>query len=297
MRQFWLSKGSNVLGLTTVGGAPSACVADGADIWVSAGSQVHRVRASDGKLLETWIGFAGTARDLLAAMGRVLTVSIPGNLYTIDPSQPPASGATLVASNLGGTPFGIAFDGTHVWSANLGTGTIGSGSISIATPSPTIPWSTTTVTVGFSNPRAVLFDGSNVWAVEFQGPILKLDSSGVVLQTVTVGADPVEPVFDGANIWVPNSANNSVSVVKASSGAVLQTLTGNGLNVPTQATFDGERILVTDLAGNSVSLWKAADLSPLGSFLTGLNTNPIAACSDGINFWVALNNTGQLARF
>jgi DNA-binding beta-propeller fold protein YncE len=143
----------------------------------------------------------------------------------------------------------------------------------------------------------VLFDGSNVWAVEFQGPILKLDSSGVVLQTVTVGADPVEPVFDGANIWVPNSANNSVSVVKASSGAVLQTLTGNGLNVPTQAAFDGERILVTDLAGNSVSLWKAADLSPLGSFLTGLNTNPIAACSDGINFWVALNNTGQLARF
>jgi hypothetical protein len=44
-----------------------------------------------------------------------------------------------------------------------------------------------------------------------------------------------------------------------------------------------------------VSLWKAADLTPIGSFST--STEPFGACSDGINFWIILNITNQLARF
>jgi hypothetical protein len=78
---------------------------------------------------------------------------------------------------------------------------------------------------------------------------------------------------------------------------VLATLTGNGLNTPTTTAFDGERILVTNVSNNSVSLWKAADLTPLGNISTGANTTPFGACSDGLNFWIILNNTGKLARF
>jgi hypothetical protein len=78
---------------------------------------------------------------------------------------------------------------------------------------------------------------------------------------------------------------------------VLATLTGNGLSRPFQAAFDGQRILVTNITGDSISLWKAADLTPLGSFTTGLNTLPRGACSDGINFWITLIGTNQLARF
>jgi hypothetical protein len=78
---------------------------------------------------------------------------------------------------------------------------------------------------------------------------------------------------------------------------VLATLTGNGLNTPTTTAFDGERILVTNVSNNSVSLWKAADLIPLGNISTGANTTPFGACSDGLNFWIILNNTGKLARF
>src|SRR6266545_1933200 len=62
---------------------------DGADLWVSRGSLVSRVRASDGKLLETWTG-ADIAFGVLPAMGRVFVTgeSSPlGKLYRIDPSQ------------------------------------------------------------------------------------------------------------------------------------------------------------------------------------------------------------------
>jgi len=100
-------------------------------------------------------------------------------------------------------------------------------------------------------------------------------------------------VFDGSNIWVPNSNDNSVTVVRVRDGIVLATLTGNGLNGPVQAAFDGERILVTNFGGNSVSLWKATDLTPIGS-VSNLNIGrtPWAACSDGLNFWILLQGGG-----
>jgi hypothetical protein len=46
-----------------------------------------------------------------------------------------------------------------------------------------------------------------------------------------------------------------------------------------------------------ILLWKAAGLTPLGSVLTGAGTTPNGACSDGLNFWITLNETDQLARF
>jgi DNA-binding beta-propeller fold protein YncE len=126
---------------------------------------------------------------------------------------------------------------------------------------------------------------------------MKLASNGAVIHSVSVGTAPTTPTFDGTNIWVPNSTSNTVSVVRASSGIVLTTLSGNGLNTPTSAAFDGERILVTNNGGHSVSLWKATDLTPIGTFSTGANSEPIGACSDGLNFWITLAGTGKVARF
>jgi hypothetical protein len=291
--QFWTTQNDTVLGLTTVGSAPDLLKSDGADIWVvNNGGTVSRVRASDGKLLETWTGGASTY-GVLVAMGRIFVTgnTIPGNLYRIDPSQT-VGAVTTVASNLGNGPRGIAFDGSRIWTANT------SGSVSIVTPGATTPWTVTTVTTGFTEPFGALYDGANVWVTDFStGTLLKLDSAGAILQTVTVGSFPEHSVFDGTNIWVPNVGSDSVSVVRASSGAVLQTLTGNGLSAPVSAAFDGQRILVTNNAGDSVSLWKAADLTALGSFATGSSTAPFGACSDGINFWIALQGASKLARF
>jgi hypothetical protein len=169
------------------------------------------------------------------------------------------------------------------------------GSVSIVTLNPV---SVSTITAGFIDPNGIVYDGANMWVTDGgtdPGKLFKLDSNGAIIQTITVGTVPENPVFDGTNIWVPTDA--SVVVVRASTGAVLATLTGNGLNFSKTAAFDGERILVTNLGGNSVSLWKAADLTPLGSVSTGSNTFPQGACSDGLNFWITLNGTGKLARF
>jgi hypothetical protein len=226
-------------------------------------------------------------------MGRVFVTgeTSPGQLYRIDPTQA-GPALTSVASNLGNGSEGITFDGARVWTANT------FGSVSIITPGATTPWAVTTVTTGFSHPAGALFDGANVWVTDADaGTLLKLSSAGAILQTVTVGGFPQHPAFDGKDIWVPNFNSDSVTVVRASSGAVVQTLTGNGLSFPFSAAFDGQRVLVTNFSGNSVSLWKAADLTPLGSFATGTNTGPTGACSDGINFWISLQTSGKLARF
>jgi hypothetical protein len=293
VNQFWTTQGGNSLGLTTISGAGCFDVRyDGADVWVSNGDNfnVSRVRASDGRLLETWTG-AASPNGLLVAMGRVFIAggTSPGNLYQIIPSQP--AGAVTAVTGLGNQPVGIAFDGSRIWTANIGT------SVSIVTPGTTIPWDATSVSAGFSQPFGILYDGTNIWITDYNfGTLLKLNSAGAILQTVTVGAHPRFPVFDGGNIWVPNAMDSSVSVVRASTGAVLATLTGNGLNNPFAAAFDGQRILVTNQSGNSVSLWKAADLTAIGTFPTGgPGTAPRGVCSDGTNFWIALLD--KLARF
>ncbi len=288
--QFWMPQNDTVLGLTLTGSSSRLVRSDGADLWVAnfSANSVSRVRASDGKLLENWTG-ATFPFGVVVAMGRILVTGSdnPGRLYHIDPSQP-AGTVTTVASNLGAFPTGIAFDGARFWVAGSG--------VSIVTPSASLPWAVTTVTAGLPSLSGALYDGKNVWVTEHAGTLLKLDNSGAILQTVTVGSQPEFPVFDGTNIWVPNAFSNSVSVVRASTGAVLATLTGNGLNLPVSAAFDGTRVLVTNNGGNSVSLWNAADRTPLGSFGTGAYTYPYGACSDGVNFWITLA-TANLARF
>jgi hypothetical protein len=231
------------------------------------------------KVLDTWTG-AVNARGVVCLAGKVVITSAnsPGQLYFIDPLQPPGA-VTVVASNLGNFAKGAAFDGTRFWTAN-------NGSISIVTPTDTIPWTVTTVTAGFNSMAGPTFDGTNIWVSNASGnTLLKLNSSGGILQTVTVGGGPALPLYDGTNLWVPNGNDASISVVRPGSGAVLATLTGNGLSFPNQAAFDGQRVLVTSLDSNNVSLWKAADLTPIGFFDIGGQSNRI--CSDGTNFYIS----------
>ena len=294
VNQFWTTQGAPALGITTISPGISAFDLrfDGADVWSSndGSSSVSRVRASDGKFLETWTGATG-ARCLVVAMSRVFVAGngTPSSLYRITPSQP-AGAVSVVSSALGNFATGLAFDGGRFWTANFGT------SVSIVTPGPTIPWTTTNVSAGFSQPLGIVYDGANMWVTDYNfGTLLKLDSSGAILQTVTVGTHPRFPAFDGTNIWVPNADDATVSVVRASSGAVLATLTGNGMFNPLTLAFDGQRMLGSNPSTDTVSLWKAADLTPLGSFPMPSSSTPRGICSDATNFWVAL--TDGIARF
>jgi hypothetical protein len=295
MNQFWTTKTAANLGLTAVGSSPRLVAADGLDLWTANefGNNVTRVRASDGWALETWTG-ASFPSAVLSAMGRIwVTGQVnPALLYRIDGSQ--IAGAVTTVATIGLNPSDMAYDGEKIWTANTAP------SVSIVTPGATTPFAVTNVSAGFTTPTGILYDGANIWVTDQVGPpgtLLKLNSSGGILQTVTVGANPFHPVFDGTNIWVPNSGSQSVSVVRASTGTVLQTLTGNGLDTPYAVAFDGQRILVTNSGNDSVSLFKAADLSAIGNFSTGAATIPHGVCSDGVNFWIALYGSSKLARF
>ena len=292
MDRFWTSQNGAVLGLTTVGPTPTLLRSDRADIWTTqSDGTVSRVRASDGRLLETWTG-AAFVFAVEAAMGRVFAAGgTPGALYRIDPAQPVSTGMTTLATSLGDDPRGMTFDGSRIWTAN-------NPSVSIVTPGASLPWTVTTISAGFSSLRGALYDGSNVWVVAYGlSELLKLDSSGAILQSVTVGQHPEQAVFDGSNIWVPSLDVSNVTVVRASSGSVLATLTGNGLSLPFAAAFDGERVLVTSGTADKVSLWKAADLTVIGSFSLPAGSGALGACSDGVDFWIALGTAGKLARF
>ena len=290
--RFWITQNAAALAITTVGNGAGIPASDGWDVWVpnSASGTVTRVRGSDGRVVETWDNAIGAA-VAASAMGGIFaagTDSGNGSFYRIDPAQP-AGSVTTLAWTLASFPHGLTFDGGRFWIAASG----GGGAVSIVTPGVSIPWTVTAI-AGFPNGAGAVFDGANVWVTA--GKLFKLDSSGAILQTMTVGSLPNLPVYDGGNIWVPNINSNSISVVRASSGTLLATLTGNGMSSPYAAAFDGGRILVTNTANDSVSLWKAADLTPIANVVVASGATTIGACSDGTNFWVTIRGN-QLARF
>ena len=291
MRQFWTAQATDSLEMTTLGAVPEFVEFDGADLWVTvpALGEVARVRASDGRLLETWTGVADFTGGISFAMGKVFATGhgSAGRLYRIDPALP-AGGATMVASGIPQTPIGLAFDGGRFWTANV------DGSVSIVTPGASIPWTVTTVSGIATTPLGILYDGSNVWITDSSpgGSLRKLNASGTVTLLVTIGGSPKYPVFDGSNIWVPNG--DVVDVVRASNGTLLSTLTGNGRAGLLAAAFDGQRVLVTSQTETlgDLLLWKAADLTPLGAVALSSTGLPFGTVSDGVNFWVALQPTG-----
>jgi hypothetical protein len=274
-------------GMTTVGDGPISVRSDGADLWVASEQNhtVSRVRASDGKLLGTWVG-AIFPSDLVIARGYIY-ISGDFKLYRIDPRQP-AGVVETVTSDLRKFPQGITTDGFYIW-------------IAFAQAIQRVNPATGDVTT-FSSPNLgagnLLYARNHIWLTDqASDKLFELNLDGTTEQTITVGNGPADLIFDGTNIWVPNLHDNSVSVVRASTGEVLATLTGNGLNVPGGAAFDGQRVLITNFIGDSVSLWKATDLTSLGSFSAPSGSGPVGACSDGINFWIALRDADKLARF
>ena len=295
--QWWTSTPhyDQSLGLVSVGSSPFLLKSDGTDVWVANGGDatVSRVQASSGKVLGTWTGATG-AYGILVAMGKVFVTgqTSPSALYEIDPTAAPGA-VTTVVSNLPNEPVGIAFDGNKIWTANA------IGSVSIITPGT---WSVATATAGFNVPLGLVFDGTHMWVTDIgTSQIDKLNSDGSISGMTSVGADPNLPGFDGANIWVPNYSDNSLTVVRASDGTVLKTFSvangdPNGLNAPAAAAFDGQRVLVTDDAGG-LSLFQATSLSPLGAIATPGVSQPWGVCSDGVNFWVSFAGSNNIGVF
>ena len=212
----------------------------------------------------------------------------PNRIYRIDPSLPPG-GVTTITNLLPNIPRDITTDGRRLWVAM-------EGGVSIVSVDGIILG---TFSAGFTSPGGILFDGSYIWVTDTgDNTLKKLDVDGTILQSVTVGTFPLRPVFDGTNIWVPNANSSTVTVVRASTGAVIATLSGNNLAGPLEAAFDGERILITNVVGpnSTPSMWRATDLSPIEIPDTTPGTQ-YSVCSDGVNFWMTKPSQNQLWRY
>src|ERR1700674_4192385 len=148
--------------------------------------------------------------------------------------QPPANGALpanplrvallrwyranrTTSFSVGSQPYGVAFDGANIWTANYGDGTVtklraNDGEV------------LGTFKVG-GVPYGVTFDGANMWVSNLGGTVSKLRASdGKVLGTFTVGPSPGWMAFDGEHIWVPHG-NNTVTKLRASDGKILGNFT------------------------------------------------------------------------
>jgi len=136
----------------------------------------------------------------------------------------PANLTTSLA--VGQQPYGVAFDGGNIWSANYGEGTVTKLRASDGKPLGTFK-------VGHT-PWWMTFDGSNIWVPDGVSQVVKLRAcDGSVAGTFTVGNGPIATAFDGANVWVTNyggtnGTDGTVSKLRASDGKVLGTFAVGG---------------------------------------------------------------------
>jgi len=152
---------------------------------------------------------------------------------------------------------------------------------------------TTSFKVG-KQPLGVAFDGANIWVTNNDdATVSKLRASdGADLGTFNVGGAPMGVTFDGANIWVVNSFPNTVTKLRASDGKNLGEFAVG--KVPWFAAFDGENIWVTNSQDFSVTKLRATDGKTLGTFADSGAPGGIAF--DGTYMWVT-NGHGTVTRF
>ena len=290
MDQFWTSQNSSVLGLTTVGTTPNYLRSDGTDVWVSNSPRtISRVRASDGKLLETWTG-AAAAREQLVGDGE----NLRGGIWQPRPALPDRSltaGRTRDdgREHAGCVPFGIGFDGGRIWTANNGRVRFDRDA------RRDDPVDGHDRHRGLDNPS-----GSSTTAATSGSRTKRGDAA----QARRRGSDPPD-----GHPWRGSAVSGlrrlehlgsrrghaEGAVVRASTGALLATLTGNGI-----ASLRGGVRRPADPGRDSRQRRFALEggrLEPIGAFPLGAGVDARGACSDGVNFWIAFHTPGQIARF
>jgi YVTN family beta-propeller protein len=180
-----------------------------------------------------------------------------------------ASAAAVVKTiPVGSEPGAVSSDGTHVWVANSGGGTVSEIDASTGTVVDTIPVGT--------DPVAVSSDGTHVWVANegtytygtpnpVNGTVSEIDAStGTVVNTIPAGSDPSGVSSDGTHVWVEN--DGGFSEIDASTGTVVNTIpVGSGIHAEFfGVSSDGTHVWVTNAGGivSEIQIGSASTLLP-----------------------------------
>jgi hypothetical protein len=151
---------------------------------------------------------------------------------------------------------------------------------------------TGTTLTGFlsSNHWGMAFDGENIWVTNSDNnTVARFHQPDLAGANFSVGLHPSGIVFDGKYIWTANTGDNSYSRM-APDGSGNQTWQlPSGNTGPLGIAFDGASIWIANSGSGTVSKIRASDGTHLYSLHVGSSTSsPYLLAFDGDNMWVSL---------
>jgi YVTN family beta-propeller protein/VCBS repeat-containing protein len=116
------------------------------------------------------------------------------------------------------------------------------------------------------------------------------------VSTVPVGGGPSGVAVSGTHAYVSNQADNTVSVVDTTTGAVVATITVGGAPSAVAVTPDGSRVYVANRNTNTVSVINTATNTVVATVKVGTNPDAIAVSPNGTRVYVLNAGTNSITK-
>jgi len=210
---------------------------DGTYLWVlcddsGAPDPVYRITIADGTITGP-ITVGTSPRSIVYANGFIYVANITtDNISKIDPAT--ATVVSTIALAAGASPWGMCYDGTHIWIAN-------SGNHTMSLLSPIDDSVASFALQAGDSPTFPIFDGRTVWVnARGRSLLLQIDlETKATLNALPSGGSAGEVVFDGYSIYGNALTANTLFVWENLMWSRSQLLTGTWSS---GITFDGRYI-------------------------------------------------------
>lgn len=141
------------------------------------------------------------------------------------------------------------------------------------------------------------FDGQNIWICNStQNSVFKLDTRNPALSaSISVGSFPDFALFDGKYIWVTNNQSGNVSKINSLNNTVEATITVGSL--PDGIAFNGiDEIWVNNNGGNTISVININSHAVTTISSLGSSLGLKEICFDGTSFWSTCKTSNELKK-
>jgi len=234
---------------------------------------------------------ANVPREQMAAfVSRTMDQSVKraGKRAALDQFWTTQTENNIGLTTVGNGPALIKFDGSDLWVANAGSGTVSRVKASDGRVLDSPPgWTGATGALG------VLVAMGKVFITAQSGKLYQIDPTQapgpVTTVTSSLGATSTGIAFDGQRIWTAN-LGGSVSIVTLNPLNVTNVTAG--FSGPQGIVYDGSNIWVTD-AGDQTLKKLDSSGNVLGSIPVG--NAPAHPAFDGTNIWVPNGNSASVS--